>query len=263
MTLLDEIFAHKRTEVETQKQRVPLAAVLEQVEQARPPLDFALALTRTPARAPALIAEVKKGSPSKGVMLADFDPQRLAKTYAFNGAAALSVLTDEKYFGGSLDHLRDIAALGLGLPLLRKEFICDAYQILEARAAGADAVLLIAACLNDHQLRVFQSQAQRLGMAALVEVHTGHELARALGSGARLIGINNRDLRDFSVSLETTRRLRPSVPPGIVVVAESGIASRESAQALCVQAVLVGEALVRAEDIGAKVREMSGGKRNT
>ncbi|MEK7326085.1 MAG: indole-3-glycerol phosphate synthase TrpC, partial [Chloroflexota bacterium] len=232
--------------------------------------DFVAALKA--ARRPALIAEVKKGSPSKGVMVADFDPIRLAQTYAANGATAISVLTDEKYFGGSLEYLRQIAALNLqrklpegskpsgsfaGMPLLRKEFICDSYQIYEARAAGADAVLLIAAELSDHELLTFQSRIRHLGMAALVEVHTEHELVRALHCGATLIGINNRDLRDFTVSLDTTRRLRPLLPPGVTVVAESGIRTREDVCGLEVDAVLVGEALVRAEEVGAKVRELS------
>jgi indole-3-glycerol phosphate synthase len=255
MTILSEIFAHKRAEVEAQKKRVPMIELRRQIETVRPPLDFLAALKTAPR--PALIAEVKKGSPSKGVMVADFDPIRLAQTYAANGAAAISVLTDEKYFGGSLEHLRQVAALNLGLPLLRKEFICDPYQIYEARAAGADAVLLIVAELSDHELLTFQSQIRHLGMAALVEVHAYHDLVRALGCGATLIGINNRDLRDFTVSLDTTRRLRPLLPPGIAVVAESGIRGREDVCGLDVDAVLVGEALVRAEDVGAKVRELS------
>ena len=256
--------------------------LIAQIESARPPLDFVGALHRSPksyhpvakrsgpdfgpttgvvgvrGNCPALIAEVKKGSPSKGVMVKDFEPVRLAKTYAANGAAAISVLTDEKYFGGSLDYLRQIAALELGVPLLRKEFICDAYQVLEARAAGADAVLLIVAELSDHELRVFQSQIRHLGMAALVEVHTRHELARALRCDATLIGINNRDLRDFTVSLDATRKLRPLIPPAITVVAESGISQRQDVEGLNVDAVLVGEAIVRAEDVGEKVRELSG-----
>lgn len=256
MTILSEIFAHKHTEVAEQKKRVPLIELRRQIEAVRPPLDFVAALKAAPR--PALIAEVKKGSPSKGVMVADFDPIRLAQTYAANGAAAISVLTDEKYFGGSLEHLRQIANLTLGLPLLRKEFICDLYQIYEARAAGADAVLLITAELSDHELLTFQSRIRHLGMAALVEVHTYYELVRALRCGATLVGINNRDLRDFSVSLDTTRKLRPLIPPGVVVVSESGISTREDVCGLEVDAVLVGEALVRAEDAAMKIRELAG-----
>lgn len=255
MTILSEIFAHKRARVAEQKKRAPLIELRRQIETVRAPLDFVAALKA--ARRPALIAEVKKGSPSKGVMVTDFDPVWLAQTYAANGAAAISVLTDEKYFGGSLEYLRQIAALALSVPLLRKEFICDSYQIYEARAAGADAVLLIGAELSDHELLTFQSWIRHLGMAALVEVHTHHELVRALGCGATLIGINNRDLRDFTVNLDTTRNLRPRIPPGVAVVAESGISTREEVCGLEVDAVLVGEALVRAEDVGAKVRELS------
>ncbi|MBI3241097.1 MAG: indole-3-glycerol phosphate synthase TrpC [Chloroflexi bacterium] len=256
MSILSEIFAHKRAEVAEQKKRVPMIELRRQIETVRPPLDFLAALKA--AHRPALIAEVKKGSPSKGVMVADFDPIRLAQTYAANGATAISVLTDEKYFGGSLSYLRQIANLNLGVPLLRKEFICDPYQVYEARAAGADAVLLIVAELSDHELLTFQSRIRHLGMAALVEVHTYHELVRALSCGATFIGINNRDLRDFSVSLDTTRRLRPLLPPGVAVVAESGIRVREDVCGLGVDAVLVGEAIVRAEDVGAKVRELAG-----
>ncbi len=270
MTILAEIFAHKRAEVEAQKKRVPVGELLRQIDAARPPLDFAAALRRTStsgdvgvqSNCPALIAEVKKGSPSKGILVADFDPLRLAKTYAANGAAAISALTDEKYFGGSLDYLRQIAALNLGTPLLRKEFICDSYQIYEARAAGADAVLLIVAELSDHELVTFQSRICKLGMAALVEIHTPTELSRALGAGATLVGINNRDLRDFTVTLETTRRLRPLLPSPITVVAESGISTPDDYCGLNVDAVLVGEAIVRAKDVARKVRELAGGMRN-
>ncbi len=256
MTLLSEIFAHKRAEVAEQKRRVSVLEQMRQIETARLPRDFVSALKNAPCP-PALIAEVKKGSPSKGVMVADFDPIRLARTYADNGAAAISVLTDEKYFGGSLAYLRAIAALDLGVPLLRKEFICDVYQIYEARAAGADAALLIVAELSDHELRFFQNRARRLGMAALVEAHTRRELIRALDCGATLIGINNRDLRDFSVSLDTTRKLRALIPTGITVVTESGIGAREDFCGLGVDAALVGEALVRAPDVAEKVRELA------
>ena len=256
MTILSEIFAHKRAEVATQKKRTPPTELMTQIEAARPPLDFVGALRR--GGQPALIAEVKRGSPSKGVLVKDFDPIRLAKTYAANGAAAISVLTDEKYFGGSLDYLRQIAGLNLGVPLLRKEFICDSYQLLEARAAGADAVLLIVAELSDHELRLFQGRSRHLGMAALVETHTRHDLMRALQCNATVIGINNRDLRDFTVSLDTTRTLRPSIPPEITVVTESGIHSRADVCGLGVDAMLVGEAIVRAEDVAGKVRELSG-----
>lgn len=256
MTILTEIFAHKRAEVAAQKERRPLMELMRPIESARPPLDFASALKRAPYP-PALIAEVKKGSPSQGVMMTDFEPIRLARAYAENGAAAISVLTDEKYFGGSLEVLRRIAALDLRLPLLRKDFICDRYQIYESRANGADAILLIVAGLSDGELGAFQTLARDLGLAALVEAHTGEEIDRALRCGATLIGINNRDLRDFSVSLDTTRRLRPLIPPGVTVVSESGLSSPRDFCGLDVNAVLVGEALVRASDVAGKVRELA------
>lgn len=255
MTILSEIFEYKRAEVAAQKQAVPLPELLEQVEAARPPLNFAAALRRQGHVA--LIAEVKKGSPSRGVMVKDFDPLKLAKTYAANGAAAISILTDEKYFGGSLDYLRQIANLNLGIPLLRKEFICDFYQIYEARAAGADAILFIVAELSDHQLVIFQNLARKLGLTALVEVHTAYELTRALRCNAQVIGINNRNLHDFTVSLETTRRLRPTLPPHIIAVAESGLSQPSDLMGLNVDAILVGEALVRSENLADKVRQLS------
>lgn len=258
MTILAEIFAHKRAEVEARKKRRPLGELTAHIERGRPPLDLAAAIKR--AARPALIAEIKKGSPSKGVIASRFDPPALARTYAANGAAAISVLTDEKYFGGSLDHLRGVAALDLGLPILRKDFICDDYQIYEARAAGADAVLLIVAALSDGELKAFQDCARQLGLAALVEAHTRQELERAVRQGAQLVGINNRDLRDFSVSLDTTRRLRPLLPPHTIVVAESGIRSPDDFCDLDVDAVLVGEAIMQADDVAGKVRELAAGR---
>jgi indole-3-glycerol phosphate synthase len=280
MSILEEIFTHKREEVARKKLAEPLPAVRRGAESAPPPVEFIPALIKRtspvrvaipgmePARRsalPALIAEVKRGSPSRGVLSRDFDPLRLAQIYRENGAAAISVLTDERYFGGCLDHLRQIAAgrpadPDLRLPLLRKDFIYDPYQVYEARRAQADAVLLITAALPPALLRELQELALELGMAALVEVHTSGELETALECGAQLIGINNRDLHDFTTSLETTLRLRPLIPPGIPVVAESGIHGVEDARRLSqsgVDAILVGEALVTAEDVAGKVREFS------
>lgn len=257
MALLKEIFAHKRIEVEMQKRCVPLTHLVRQIDSSRAPLDFVAALKGAP-HPPALIAEVKMRSPSKGLLAPDFDPTTLAKLYAANGASAISVLTDEKYFGGSLEHLNQIAKLNLGLPLLRKEFICDGYQIYEARANGASAVLLIVAALSDDKLRSFQHLILELGMSTLVEVHTRPELDRALECGATLIGINNRDLHTFNVSLDVTRTLRPHIPSHITVVAESGIGSPKDVCALNVDAMLVGEAIVRAEDVAGKIKELSG-----
>ena len=272
MSKLDEIFTHKRNEVAAQQAMISLAEMKAQAAAAPPPRDFIAALRQARSR-PALIAEVKRGSPSRGLLVADFDPLRLAAIYAENGAAAISVLTDERFFGGSLDHLR--AAAGqmqdgrmLVLPLLRKDFICDPYQVYQARAAGADAILLIVAALAPLLLAELLALAEGLGMAALVEMHDEVELEIALASRARLMGINNRDLHGFTVSLETTLRLGRRVPAEVCLIAESGIFTAEDVVRLTeverdgggrgVEAILVGEALVTAADVGAKVRELSG-----
>lgn len=262
MNILDEIFAYKRQEVAERKQAVSEDAVRQAAEQAAPALDFVHALRSAPC-APALIAEVKCASPSKGLLTADFDPLWLARTYAENGASAISVLTDEKYFRGSLEYLRQIRLDLPGVPLLRKDFLCDPYQVYEARAAGADAVLLIAAHLSHTDIVGLQSLAHQLGMAALVEAHSMEELQMALDCGASLVGINNRDLRDFTVRLQTTLDLRPHVPPEVCLVAESGIHNADDVHRLAqagVHAILVGEALVTAADnagTAAKVRELA------
>ena len=271
MSKLDEIFAHKRTEIAGQKAAVPLAEMTALAAAAPPPRDFIAALRQACGR-PALIAEIKRRSPSRGLLVADFDPLRLARIYADNGATAISVLTDETYFGGSLDHLRAVAeAQGgqvQGLPLLRKDFICDPYQVYQARGAGAGAILLIVASLPPTLLAGLLALAQDLGMAALVEAHDEAELEIALAARARLIGINNRNLHDFTVSLETTLRLGRRVPAEVCLVAESGIFTAEDVARLAevecegggrgVDAILVGEALVTAADVGSKVRALSG-----
>jgi indole-3-glycerol phosphate synthase len=266
MNILQEIFTHKQQELAQRKRARPLEAVITAAQAAPPPLNFANALLRkdistSQSAFPALIAEVKRGSPSKGLLARDFDPLRLARLYRDNGAAAISVLTDERYFGGHLDYLAQIAGLAPRLPLLRKDFICDPYQVYEARAAGADAILLIVAGLRAPQLAELHALAGSLGMAALVEVHTRQELEQALALDPGLLGINNRNLSDFSVHLETTLALLPHVPEGVVVVSESGIHDRRDVERLGsagVQAVLVGEALVTAEDTAARVRQLSG-----
>jgi indole-3-glycerol phosphate synthase len=260
MTILDEIFAHKRREVEHQKQICPLDEVRAAAESVPAPLDFAAAL-RAAANKPALIAEVKFASPSKGVLVAHPDPLCLAQIYRENGATALSVLTDERYFHGCLDYLSAIAGRWPDLPLLRKDFICDPYQVYEARLAGADALLLIVAGLERKALWELHDLTVRLGLTPLVEVHSKVEVETALACGATLIGINNRDMRDFSVSLETTFRLCRLIPAGVTVVAESGIHSPEDVRRLGeagVDAILVGEALVTAADIAARVRSLAG-----
>jgi indole-3-glycerol phosphate synthase len=271
MNILDEIFAHKRKEVERQMQVVPLNSLLAQIEHLPPCLDFVGVLRKvarlSPAHPPALIAEVKCASPSRGLLAPDFDPVGLAKIYAENGASAISVLTDGRYFKGHLDHLRQVAIqvketrpLGQALPVLRKDFIFDPYQVYEARCAGADAILLIAAALEPSRLFQLQSLAVELGMAALIEVHDQAELEIALDCSPRLVGINNRNLRDFSVDLDTTLRLRAFIPDPICLVSESGIHSPEDIDMLGragVDAVLVGEALVTAPDVPAQVRSFA------
>jgi indole-3-glycerol phosphate synthase len=275
MSILDEIFAHKREEVARQKRARSLPSVRAEAEQSPLPRDFLGSLMQhsLPGRSsetltirqPALIAEIKRASPSRGLLLPDFDPLRLARLYQKNGAAAISILTDERYFQGHLDYLRQIANQREqnlpGLPLLRKDFICDPYQLFQARAAGADAVLLIVAGLQVPLLCELHGLALDLGMAPLVEVHTLDELEIALTCDPILIGINNRNLHDFSVSLETTLRLRRSVPSGICLVAESGIHTSEDVALLAsagVDAVLVGEALVTSGDIAEQVRKLAG-----
>jgi indole-3-glycerol phosphate synthase len=259
MSILDKIFAHKRLEVAAAQEHRPAASLEAALTGLPLPAGFAAAIGRSaPGCAPELIAEVKHRSPSKGILRAPFDPLELARLYARNGAAAISVLTDEKYFGGSLEILSQIARLDLGLPLLRKDFIFHRYQLLEARLAGASAVLLILAMLTPADLRSLLAEAHALGLEALVETHTAAEVARALEAGARIIGVNNRDLATFEVRLETCLELRPLIPAEVVMVAESGIRTAADVSRLAaagVDAILVGEGLVTAADVGAKVRE--------
>ncbi len=258
-TILDSIVEHKRGELTAAKAAVPPSEMRALAEKAPAVRDFAGAL-----RGPriALIAEVKKASPSRGVLRTDFEPVALARQYTEAGAAAISVLTDEAHFQGTLEHLRAIReALPDGPPLLRKDFLFDSYQVYEARAYGADALLLIAAILEAAALAELIRLTGTLGMTALVEVHDKAEVERALQASAEVIGINNRDLRTFDVDLATTERLRPLIPATQTVVAESGIFTRDDMRRLeaCgVQAVLIGEALVTATEPGAKVRELLG-----
>jgi indole-3-glycerol phosphate synthase len=263
MSILEEIFANKRQEVAQAVLSKSLAEMRAEAARMTPAHDFIGGLTATRKRNafPALIAEIKAASPSRGELITNFDPLRLAEIYAANGAAAVSVLTDERYFKGHLDYLRQVREKYPDLLLLRKDFIFDPYQIYEARAAGADAILLIVAGLETSQLAELRTLAHRLGMAALVEVHTKEEVETALACQAELIGINNRNLHTFHTSLHTTTRLRPLIPPGVVVVAESGIhkpADEELLYQANVDSVLIGEALVTASDIAAKVRAFSG-----
>lgn len=253
--MLNRIIAQKREEVEQRKKSMPLSCLKERIAQREAPLDFALALDDAHTR---LIAEVKRASPSRGVLCPNFNPVELAKKYAQGGAAAISVLTETNYFEGSIDHLAAIRQESR-LPLLRKDFIFDPYQIYESRAYGADALLLIVAILSLEQLEELLRLSHNLGLRCLVEVHSQGEIERALRSQAKIIGINNRDLSTFTIDVNTTRRLLPLIPRGRIVVSESGISSRSDVEKLKrwgVNAVLVGEALVTAGDIVTKVREL-------
>jgi indole-3-glycerol phosphate synthase len=308
-TILDQIIDYKRSEELPRRMHdLPLHELQRQAAVAPPPRDFVAALRHAPGVA--LIGEVKRASPSKGVLRADFDPLDLAMTYAANGAAAISVLTDEKFFQGSLDYLAQIRRSPLptppllggggsgwgppppngggsqwrahspngrrpgcgpppplggmcgGIPLLRKDFIVHPYQVYEARAAGADALLLIAAVLPDGDLAGLLALTRRLGMVALVEIHDAGELARVLPLKPHLVGVNNRDLRTFRVDLSTCLALRPLLPADVCFVAESGIHTHDDVARLAaagVDAMLVGEALVTTTQVAAKVRELTNG----
>ena len=256
--ILDKIVADVAIELEERKRRLPLAEMAKKALAQSPPLDFASALRGDNIR---LIAEVKKASPSKGVICHNFNPLDIARVYADNGAAAISVLTEPKYFQGSLNYLRDIkkALADKPLPLLRKDFIFDPYQVYEARAYGADCLLLIVAILTPEKLSELLQLSHQLGMMSLVEVHNELELEIAVKSEAKIIGINNRDLNTFKVDLKTTARLRSLIPPDRIVVSESGIKSRKDMEKLRewgVNAALIGEALMTAPDIAAKMREL-------
>ena len=258
-TVLDQIVASKRREIAVAKSKVPEADLERRLAHAPEPRDFRAALER-PAGIQA-IAEVKKASPSAGVLRTDFAPVAIARIYADHGAAAMSVLTDEPFFQGRLSHLSEIRG-AVAVPLLRKDFIFDRYQLFEARVAGADAVLLIAEILDPPTLAILLREAHVLGMQALVELYDAANLSRVLDSGARLIGINNRDLRTFETRLEHTLELRSQVPADCCLVSESGIRSRADVLRLeqaGVKAVLVGETLMRAADPGAKLHELLGG----
>ena len=261
MTILDEIVQHKRTELVEGKERVPLERLRRQAESAPPVRDFAAALRAAAQRAGiALIAEVKKASPSAGLIRPDFDPIAIARTYQRHGAACISCLTDERFFQGRLEYLRAIRET-VDLPVLRKDFLIDEYQVWEARAAGADCVLLIAECLDDESLeRLFRCAAD-LGMHALIEVYEADNLNRVLRLNPPLVGINNRNLKTFQVDLEQSIRLGQRLPPSTVRVSESGIHTRDDVvrlQNAGFHAMLVGESLMRHADIGAKVDELLG-----
>ena len=255
MAMLDTIVAHKRAEVDARRRAVPPEALRDRPLHAEPRRGLRTALARNAPRG--VIAELKRASPSRGTTRADYDVPALARAYAAAGATALSVLTDERFFGGALEHLA-AARTATALPCLRKDFLVDPYQVEEARAWGADAVLLIAAAVTPEQGASLLAAAAESGLDALVEVHGEAELAWAVAAGATLVGINNRDLATFTVSLDTTERLAGLVPAGVLVVAESGVRSRADVERMRragAHAVLVGEAFMEQPDPGAALAE--------
>ncbi len=269
--ILDRILEHKRAELRHKQSRGYLADLKAKIRDARPPVEFATALdvARRP-ESPALIAEVKRASPSRGLLREafkdKFDPVEIAAQYKEHGAAAVSVLTDQDYFQGSLDHLRAVKER-VGLPTLNKEFLVGEIQFYEARACGADAVLLIVAALERQQLVDFFALARELSLEVLVETHHERELDTVLEwlPDVRMIGINNRDLKTFSTDLGVTLRLAKRVPSDKLIVSESGIHKRDDVLRLLeagVHAMLIGESLIRADDVGAKIRELTGVPRN-
>ena len=255
-SILDTIIENKKTEVQKSKEARSLDALERGLSGAPPSRDFYKALVEG-ARVK-IIAEIKKASPSKGVLREDFDPVRIALGYERGGAAALSVLTDEKFFMGSLSYLKAVRET-VGIPILRKDFIIDPYQVYESRLSGADAILLIVSALSDESLMELLMLAHSLGMNAVVEVHDEEELHRALNAGSRIVGINNRDLRTFEVDLGVSVRLSRNIPEGVIVVAESGIASSDDIKMLMehgVHAFLIGETFMKAPDPGIELSNL-------
>ncbi len=256
--VLEKIVAHKRQEIELARRERPVERLLEELQHAPAVRDFAAALQ--PAPLMRVIAEVKRASPSAGLIRKDFDPVEIARAYADNGAACISVLTDVHFFQGHLDYLRAIRA-AVSLPILRKDFMLDRYQVLEARAAGADCILLIAECLTDCAMRDLYFYASELGMESLIEIHDPENLDRVLKLEPRLLGVNNRNLKTFVTDLGHSLEMRSRVPQNCILVSESGIHTRADAerlQAAGIPAMLVGETLMRSPDIGAKLRELLG-----
>ncbi|MCX7968797.1 MAG: indole-3-glycerol phosphate synthase TrpC [Armatimonadetes bacterium] len=260
MSILQKILEVKRDEVEERKNQLQLKVLRERLSEAPPVRPFAQTLKRRDGEPIRLIAELKKASPSKGVFRQDFDPKAILLAYELSPASALSILTDEPFFQGSLENL-SLARQITTKPLLRKDFLVDEYQVYEARVYGADAVLLIVAALDEKKLRDLIELSRELGMDALVEVHTESELEIALKAGANLIGINNRNLQTFDVNLNTTFRLKRLIPSECAIVSESGIETREQVKRLedaGIDAILVGETLIRSDDPIAKARELMG-----
>ena len=264
MNFLETILRDKRAEVEERSRSAPLAELRPRALAAPPARSLEAALQEAPRGRFRVIAEIKRASPSKGTISKDLDAPAVATCYERAGAAAISVLTDEKHFRGRLEDLVAVRR-AVGIPVLRKDFIIDPYQVWESRAAGADAILLIAKAVpDDSEIAGLAGEARQLGMDVLWEVHDGEDLDRVIPFGPRVIGINNRDLRTFEVSLETTRRLLPRVPPGTATVSESGFSLREDLERMegwGVRGFLIGESLLRAKDPGAQLDLLIAGKR--
>ena len=254
--MLDRIITRKKEEVRQEKSILPLERLKElSASRQEMPLDFAGAIRGNRI---SLIAEVKKASPSRGILCLDFHPVELAVTYAREGAAAVSVLTDKENFGGNIEYLPEIKR-AIDIPLLRKDFILDTYQVYESHAYNADALLLIAAILEQEHLQDLLALSHSLGLQCLVEVHNEVDVEKALRSGAEMIGVNNRDLKDFTIDINTTVKLRPLIPKEKIVVSESGIRNREDVvklQKSSINAILVGETLVTSSNIPGKIREL-------
>ncbi|NUO07924.1 MAG: indole-3-glycerol phosphate synthase TrpC [Candidatus Brocadia sp.] len=256
MTILDDIYKHKLSEIAENKKRIPIEILMKGIQKRQGTGYFSRALKSNTNIS--IIAEIKKASPSMGIIREDFNPTEIAHIYEAGGAAAISVLTDERFFQGSLSYLTEVKK-AVDLPILRKDFIIDPYQVYEARAAGADAILLIAALLSKEEIQRLLNLAKELDMDCLVEVHTETELQKVLQTSAGIIGINNRDLASFRVDLGTTFRLRPMIPDGKIVVSESGIKSRAEIEKLFkkgINAILIGEILMKSADILTKLHEL-------
>ncbi len=263
VSVLDEIVVHKRTEIAAAKAERPLAELERHLDDASPVRPFAAALATGDSMR--LIAEIKKASPSAGLIREDFDPVAIAQTYSDHGASCLSVLTDERFFQGQLEFLTAVRE-AVALPVLRKDFLIDPYQLVEARVAGADCVLLIAECLTETELADLYARTIELGMDALIEIYEPENLDRVLALNPRLLGINNRNLKTMTTSLSHTLDLIERVPNDVLLVSESGIRTHEDVVRLHsagVQAMLVGESLMRSDDIGEKVDELLGRDHNT
>lgn len=260
-SILEKIVRHKQGEIEAAKQRIPRVELEARLSDLPPPLDFCSALTAGAQQdRVSLIAEVKKASPSKGVIREDFDPVMIAKTYARSGAACISVLTDEHFFQGCLDYLVNIRK-AVSIPLLRKDFVLDEYQVLEARVAGADGVLLIAECLAPDRLVELHQMIESLGMTALVELYDKKNIPAVLACHPKLVGVNNRDLNTFEIDLMHSIRVRESFPRDIAMVSESGIFTNRDVQLMrdnSVDAILVGESLMRSDDLSVAVKSLMG-----